>query len=190
LVESGALTHLDRSVLHHLAIWPQTTRHGLIDIRSVFVPELRWTTTGTLVALWTYPASPLASLLIVGVCGWVLARRGGVRAAWSVLALWVAANAIELAGKLVIDRPGWRYGLRDSYPSGHTIRACAVAAVLAWTWRRAGAPALLWASTVPLALVLLGDHTPTDVIGGLFVAVFLIALWRGRIRARMWGTTA
>jgi membrane-associated phospholipid phosphatase len=44
-----------------------------------------------------------------------------------------------------------------------------------------GVAATAWALLVPVALVLLGDHTPTDVVGGVALAACLIALWRGRL---------
>ena len=149
-----------------------------MHLRAVFLPETRSTLGGTLVGLWTYPASPFISLVVVLLCARFLERRAAV----AVVALWVVANAIELTGKLTITRPSIDVAnLRDSFPSGHTVRALVLAAVLAWTWRRAGAPALAWALTVPLALVALGDHVPTDVIGGALLAASLILLARSAL---------
>jgi membrane-associated phospholipid phosphatase len=50
-----------------------------------------------------------------------------------------------------------------------------LAAALAWTWRRTRL-ALVWAASVPVALVVHGDHTPTDVAAGALVAVGLLGL--------------
>ena len=179
LVWAGALSGLDNHAIHHWMPWAQPPgRHELVHLRAVFLPETRSTLGGTLVGLWTYPASPFISLVVVLLCARFLERRAAV----AVVALWVVANAIELTGKLTITRPSIDVAnLRDSFPSGHTVRALVLAAVLAWTWRRAGAPALAWALTVPLALVALGDHVPTDVIGGALLAASLILLARSAL---------
>jgi membrane-associated phospholipid phosphatase len=184
LVASGALSGADNYAIHHWMPWARFGPHRLVDLRSAFLPETRSTLGGTLVGLWAYPASPFVSLLLVVLCAWVLNRRGHRRAALAALALWLVADAIELLGKLVITRPNVDVGgLRDSFPSGHTIRAFVIAAVVAWTWRRAGWIALLWALAVPFALVALGDHVPTDVVGGAVLAGCLISAFRTPIRA-------
>jgi membrane-associated phospholipid phosphatase len=41
-------------------------------------------------------------------------------------------------------------------------------------WRRAGRPALAWAVGVACALVAIGDHVPTDVLGGALLAAALV----------------
>lgn len=169
LVWAGAFTHVDRFAVHHLMPWPQFGRHHLIRIGTLFKPETRSTLGGTLVALWTFPASPFVSGLIVLFCSWRLK---------SVvpLAIWVAANVIELAGKLIVSRPYvGEPGFAGSFPSGHTVRAFVTAAVVTWTWRRARIPAFAWAVGVAVALVAIGDHVPTDVAGGFLLAVALIA---------------
>jgi membrane-associated phospholipid phosphatase len=174
LVWAGALGGFDNHAIHHWMPWARPPgEHRLVSLRSAFLPETRSTLGGTLVGLWVYPASPFLSLLIVLLCARFLERR----AAFAVVALWVVANAIELAGKLTITRPPVDIAnLRDSFPSGHTVRALVLAAGLAWTWRRTGPVAVAWALTVPFALVALGDHVPTDVIGGALLAACLILL--------------
>ena len=181
LVATGVLTSLDEHAVAHWMPWLRPSRPRLIHVAAVFVPQTRPTLGGTLVALWTYPASPFVSMLIVAACAYAVRRRGSPGAAISLCALWIVANVLELTGKAVIERPPVGVaGFRHSYPSGHAIRACVVAAGIAWTWRRAGPAAAAWALTVPVALVLLGDHTPTDVVGGLALAACLIALWQER----------
>jgi len=176
LVWVGALSGLDNHAIHHWMPWARPPgKHQLVSLRSAFLPETRSTLGGTLVGLWAYPASPFLSLVIVLVCARFLERR----AALAVLALWLVANAVEVAGKLTVTRPSIDVAnLRDSFPSGHTVRALVIAAALAWTWRRAGPVALAWALTVPFALVALGDHVPTDVIGGVLLASCLILATR------------
>jgi hypothetical protein len=168
LVWTGVFTSLDRYAVHNLMPWAHFGPHRLIQVTSVFKPQTESTLAGTLVALWTYPASPFVSGLIVLFCTW---RRWNP---WFV-GLWIAANAIELVGKLVVTRPSvGEPGFSDSFPSGHTVRAFVTAAVLAWTWRRAAVPALVWAAGVACALVAIGDHVPTDVIGGALLAAALV----------------
>ena len=164
----GTFTWLDRYAVHHWMPWAHFGRHHLIQVASVFKPQTESTLGGTLVALWTYPASPFVSGLIVLLCAWRLRSV-------TPLALWVAANAIELLGKLVVSRPSvGEPGFSSSFPSGHTVRAFVTAAVVAWVWRRAGAPAFAWAVGVACALVAIGDHVPTDVLGGALLAAALI----------------
>jgi membrane-associated phospholipid phosphatase len=183
LVATGVLTSLDEHAVAHWMPWLRPSRPRLIHVAAVFVPQTRPTLGGTLVALWTYPASPFVSVLLIAGCAYAALRRGSRRAAISLCALWIVANVLELIGKAVIERPPVGIAsFRHSYPSGHTIRACIVAAAIAWTWRRAGGVATAWALTVPVALVLIGDHTPTDVAGGLALAAFLIALWPQQAR--------
>ena len=176
MVWAGAFTSLDHYAVGHLMPWAHFGPHHLIEVASVFKPQTEGTLGGTLVALWTYPASPFVSGLIVLICTW---RR---RTPW-FLVLWVAANAIELAGKLIVTRPSVGVsGFSDSFPSGHTVRAFVTAAVLYWTWRRAGPPAVLWAVGVACALVAIGDHVPTDVIGGALLAAALVPVAANYVR--------
>jgi membrane-associated phospholipid phosphatase len=174
LVAHGTFHGADRYAVGHWMPWLQGKSHPLVTVSTLFVPETRWTLGGTLVALWTYPASALPSALIVGLVAW---RLRDLRPAL----LWVAANAVELAGKGIVERPALyahgRHvtGFDHSLPSGHTMRSLVVAWSLAALWRR-GRLAYAWALTVPVALVVLGDHVPTDVVaGGLaFLALALL----------------
>lgn len=156
--------------------WARFGHHRLIDFGSVFTPQTEHTLGGTLVALWTYPASPFISGLIVLICAWRLRSV-------TPIVLWLAANAVELAGKLIVHRPSvGEPGFSDSFPSGHTVRAFVTAAILAWTWDRAGLPAVIWAVGVACALVAIGDHVPTDVIGGALLAGCLVSFARSPAR--------
>jgi len=171
LVWAGVFTSFDRYAVHHWMPWAHFGPHHLVQVGGVFKPQTESTLGGTLVGVWTYPASPFISALDVLACAWVLPRREG----FAAIALWVIANAVELLGKLVVNRPSvGEPGFSDSFPSGHTVRAFVVAAVLAWTWRRGALPAYGWAVGVAVALVALGDHVPTDVIGGALLAAALV----------------
>jgi membrane-associated phospholipid phosphatase len=171
LVAAGAFHGADQYAVSHWMPWLQRKSHPLVQVSTLVVPETRWTLAGTLVALWTYPASLLPSALVAGYAAW---RLRDARPA----VLWLAANALELAGKLLVERPALfahgRHvtGFDHSLPSGHTLRSLVVAWSLAALWRR-GRLAYAWALSVPFALVVLGDHTPTDVVAGVLAFVFV-----------------
>jgi membrane-associated phospholipid phosphatase len=174
LVDAGVFHGADQYAVRHWMPWLQGKSHPLVEIGTLVVPETRWTLGGTLVALWTYPASLLPSALVAGYAAW---RLRDARPA----VLWAAANAVELAGKLLVERPALyahgRHvtGFDHSLPSGHTMRSLVVAYSLAALWRR-GRYAYAWALTVPVALVALGDHTPTDVVAGLLAVAGMYAI--------------
>ncbi len=122
----------------------------------------------------------LVSFVLVLAASLALARRSRPRQAASWLGAWLAGNVVEVVGKAIVSRPALYagglhvVGFDRSYPSGHTIRALIAAAAAASVWPRFR-PLLAWALTVPVALVVLGDHTPTDIAGGLLLAVALVA---------------
>lgn len=178
LVDLGEFTWLDQYAVSHWMPWLEPQHHPMISISALLVPQTVSSTFGTIVDVWTYPAAVVPSGVVVVL---LLVRSGWAAAVWAVL--WIAANAVELAGKLIVERPNLTFhgvhvaGLDHSLPSGHTLRALVIAAAVAATWRR-GLPALLWAATIPVALVALGDHTPTDVVAGLLAFTALYAAIR------------
>lgn len=175
LVAAGALHGLDHYAVSHLMPWLEPRRTAKVTLRSLTLPRIHGSLGRTLVELWTYPAAVVPSLVLVLACP--------SRLAW--LGVWLVGNAVEVAGKLAITRPALYAGrvhvtaFDNSLPSGHTIRAFVVAGAVAASWR-AGRSALAWAVGVPFALVALGDHTPTDVAAGAFVAAALLACARLR----------
>lgn len=172
LVGHGVFHRLDEHAVRHWMPWLSVGRGHLVSIRGLFLPlVVHGSLAGSLVDLWTYPASLFVSAVVVLVCARLL--RG--RAAVLLLALYLAANAVELAGKIVVERPalytarGMHIASFDhSLPSGHALRAFVVATALAWTWRR-GRLAFVWAATIPFALVALGAHAPLDVVTAVLV---------------------
>jgi len=77
------------------------------------------------------------------------------------------------------------YNLYAAFPSLHAGFPV-VAAAAAWSQnRKAGALLWVWALIVWVAVVYLGEHYVTDVIGGVVYAALAIAIVRG-FTARMW----
>ena len=151
-----------------------------------------------LVDLVTYPASILVSALVFGVAGLVLWRRGSRTVAVVCWATWFVANALEAATKLALPKPalhreqdGVTYHVvpfDHSFPSGHTVRAVLLAALVALVWRRFAWPAAVWAVlVVPVCLVAGSSHVPSDVAGGLLfglLVVLVVAAVLGSDRVR------
>jgi membrane-associated phospholipid phosphatase len=180
VVDAGGLRHLDQHAASHWMPWLVPDDHGT-TIAGLTLPQTTWSLGGSLVDVWTYPAAVLPSALLVLAAALALRRSGRAGAAGAWAGAWLAANAVEVAVKAAVERPTLHSssgidltGLDHSYPSGHALRALVAAAALTAAWRRA-APALVWALSVPVALVVLGDHTPTDVAGGVLLAVSIIA---------------
>jgi membrane-associated phospholipid phosphatase len=183
-VDCGRLAHFDQYSVSHLMPWlgPTTKRTTLAHL---VVPEARHTLGGTLVALLVYPASFLVSGAIVLACALALARRDRWTPAVALCAGWLAVGAVEAAGKRLVTRPtlretswgshGYLPGFDHSLPSGHTMRALVVAAAVAAA-ARGGRLAYLWALSVPVALVAIGDHTVTDVDAGLGAGIAVVAV--------------
>jgi membrane-associated phospholipid phosphatase len=184
LVVAGVTNPLDRYAAEHWMLELSLTSHPLLTFSGLMLPNAGGTATETALAIWRYPASLLVSSLLLAGCAYALHRRGHTRAAVAWCITFAAVNAIELTGKIVLSRPTLRVpqgllpGYDHSFPSGHTVRALVVAAAIAFVWPRLRWPALVWGLTVPLVLVALSDHVPTDVVGGalLVVVVLLIAL--------------
>jgi membrane-associated phospholipid phosphatase len=186
LVLTGALTGIDDWAIDH--VMPALDPHshgGIVSGTGLWRPfplDAAW--WDKLLDLYLYPASFLVSAgIVVSTCA-VLARRGDAIAAVLWLAAWLGANAAELVGKLGIARPDvhWSNGPRPihvvpfdhSYPSGHSARAVVLAAVLAYAFPRLRFAAAAWVLLVPAALVVGGDHTVSDVVGGTLLGLLLV----------------
>jgi membrane-associated phospholipid phosphatase len=173
LVDHGVFHGVDQYAVDHWMPWLSRTHHPVVSLRALFVPAVvsrSW--LGTLVDLATYPASAFPSAVVVGLVALRVRRPLGTL----LVALWVAANVVELAGKLLVERPSLTRvyagepvhiaAFDHSLPSGHTLRAFVVATALAAAWRW-GRFAFLWAAAMPFALVALGAHAPLDVVAGV-----------------------
>jgi membrane-associated phospholipid phosphatase len=100
----------------------------------------------------------------------------------------VLANAAELVGKSVIERPVLHLGrvplhtFDTSFPSGHALRACLAAALVVAVARRAAWPVLLWVAVALPALVVTAAHTPSDVVGGVLLAALAVLAVRASLQ--------
>jgi membrane-associated phospholipid phosphatase len=182
LSATGVLNGVDQYAVEHLMPWLQVRHHPLVTFGGLTIPNVDPPAANIALELWKYPAAVLPSLLIVLAAARRLGRPAGV--VWC--ALWCAGNAIELAGKLSLRKPDlFRHtyhvsAFDTSLPSGHTIRALVLAGAVAAAWR-SGWLALVWATTIPFALVVSGAHVPSDVVTGAFVAMTLAA-WAPSVR--------
>ena len=182
LAATGALLSVDQYAVGHLMPWLEVRHHAFVTVGSLTVPSFEGPATNAALEIWTYPAAVVPSLVLVLVAASRLLRAD--RIAWC--ATWCVGNAIEVAGKLTLHKPALYHhtvhvsAFDTSLPSGHTIRAFIVAGALAAAWR-SGRIAYAWALTVPIALVVIGAHAPTDVVTGAFVALML-AGWAPNVR--------
>jgi undecaprenyl-diphosphatase len=118
----------------------------------------------------------IPAVVLVGVFLWPRSR-AAAGAAWWLAAALVLLSGLALGLKFTMPHPGpppefqrsvARFGVAVtqpfSFPSGHTMRtACLGFTVL----RRAPAAAALLIIAMMSALVYLGDHWMSDVLGGL-----------------------
>jgi membrane-associated phospholipid phosphatase len=125
----------------------------------------------------TPPAQSVLSFVVVGAVAFALHRRGRTEAAVLWLSALVLATTIEVVTKHALVRPPlYRDGAHvaafdSSWPSGHAARAAIIAAVLTVAWPRLRPVLALWLVATVVLLELAGIHTPTDLAGGLLLAV-------------------
>jgi membrane-associated phospholipid phosphatase len=179
LVAHGSFTQFDQYAVSNLMPWLRPPFHTGMQVSHLFAPRFGRTVGEAPLALATYPAGVLPSALVLVCCTVSLRRRGIGRAAVVWWTAWLVANAVEVVGKTIVVRPTLLgHGLHvvsydRSYPSGHMLRAAVLTAAVVYTWHRAW-PLVVWLPIVAVSLVVLGDHTPTDVAGGLLAAVALV----------------
>ena len=164
LVAAGAFTGIDQWAVDHLMpgasfnAKPSSLADALIPLWGT-----HWGNTYSVAAnIVTAPASFLVALAIVFWRSRVLA------------ALLVAGTAVETLCKHVLTRPELQHdgrhipGFDDSFPSGHSMRALIVAAIVIQPWGAA------WAVASIVLLQLAGWHTPTDIAGGLLLGALAL----------------
>ncbi len=171
LVAAGALTGFDQWACDHLMPIAGTGRTPSFLGSLVPLLQASWRPAGVAVTqIVTLPGQVLISLAIVAVGAWKLRAP-----AW--VAALLGATIIEVAIRQVLTRPALYSngvhltGFDSSWPSGHALRCAIVTAVIALAWPRARAVVAAWLVASAVLLVIAGFHTPTDVAGGLLLAV-------------------
>jgi membrane-associated phospholipid phosphatase len=179
LVASGATTGLDQWAVDHAMPLAgthsaaPTTLDSVIPFHHTYFHPLGVGVT----QIVTLPGQVVFSLLLVLVAAGALWRRGRVEAAVCLTAAWFVAVAMEVVFRHTLTRePLYRDGVHlvgfdMSWPSGHALRCAIVAAALAAVWPRLRLPLAIWLAAVVVLLELAGLHTPTDLIGGLLLAM-------------------
>lgn len=186
LVAAGTLTGIDQWAVDHLMPGRPGIQHESTLTEAV-VPLLHasWSPALDVVGnVVTLPAQVVIASVLAAGCCLLLWRRDRRRAAiaWSIA--WIAGNLVEVLTKSTLDRPLLHAGgvaltgLRSSYPSGHTLRALLLAAIVTAVWPAARRWAFLWAAATLVLLELDGFHVPSDIAGGLLLAALLILLAR------------
>ena len=177
LVAAGSANGVDRWAIDHAMPGAHFGAHKQ-TIAEALVPLLhvRWNGALHILAeLVTLPAAFLPSLLLVAVVVWRTKTY-----AWALL--WIAGNVVEELCKATLTRPAlFHHGLHiaafdNSYPSGHTIRAVLLAVMIP--------VARPWAVAAIVLLDVGGFHVPSDIAGGLLLALALLAARVGLARAR------
>lgn len=158
---AGGFRHLDARTLAHLS----ADRFGRPGNLADLVADL---------------GNPVPQVLLL-LAGLALALRGGRREeALAGLVIVLGADLTTALLKPALAAPridpvlGWAQVSGNAFPSGHTTAAFAMA--VAWTlfvpprWRRpVAATGFILASLVPLGVVVLRHHYPSDVLGGMLV---------------------
>jgi membrane-associated phospholipid phosphatase len=182
LVAAHALRPVDRYAIDHLQ--PFSPEHVAGTIAPALPQRaLRPILAGdrspaeAIAAIAFAPADSISALVLAGVAAAILLRR---RRPWRVAVTWVGAVGVGLAvegtGKLLVPQiqfspPSTTLGitLHNTYPSGHSMRAVIVAAMVTALWPRARSLAIAWVVYITAVLELGGLHVPSDIAGGLLV---------------------
>lgn len=188
LVADGRLTSIDQWAIDHAMPGAHFTAAKPTLVGAI-VPlwHVYWSPALHAVAdVVTLPAGILLATLVVALA--CLRLRG--RAAVALAAAYVIGNAVEELTKTALTRPALHHGALhllaydNSYPSGHTIRTVLVAATVAAAWPRARGWAAAWAVCSVAMIELAGLHVPSDIAGGLLLAVALLATTSAWTRTR------
>jgi membrane-associated phospholipid phosphatase len=160
-VAAGAFTGVDQWAVDH--VMPGAHFEGAqSNVLDALVPlagthwDSAWSVAAAVVAI---PGSFFVSLALVT---WRSRLLG---------ALVIGGTAVEALCKLVLTRPELHHGalhivaFDDSFPSGHALRVVLVAAAFASTW------SIAWAVATIALIQLAGWHTPSDILGGLLLAL-------------------
>ena len=164
LVAAGAFTGLDQWAVDHLMPGGSFTARepSLVDALVPLYATHWHDPWSVAVNVVTLPASFLIAIALVTWRSRLLA------------VLLLAAVAVETLCKELLDRPAIHHGslhivgFDDSFPSGHTLRTVIVAAAFLSPLSAA------WALASIVLIELAGWHTPTDIAGGIVLALLAL----------------
>jgi membrane-associated phospholipid phosphatase len=174
----GVFASIDRG---RLLFWDRPITETVVDLRSPSLDRL---------ARWVSRSGSTPVVLTAGVAGIALAARRSRAVAIVMFVVVATRPPFEWLVKEIVARPrpsGARLvaGTGFAYPSGHVLAAAAtwgfVPAIAGlylkrrWVWWCLTAAAFTVIGLVAWCRVWLGVHWPSDVIGGLAIAV--VALW-------------
>jgi membrane-associated phospholipid phosphatase len=139
-------------------------------------------TAGSLAEAVAFLADPLPLLLILAALCGIALRRGRPLDAAAAITVVVGANLTTQILKMLLAHPryqpvlGWDQIDPVAFPSGHATAAASIAVAFALVVpraRRRGAVAVGtgFVLAVGCSVVALGWHYPSDVVGGVLVAV-------------------
>ena len=172
-VAAGALTGVDQWACDHVMPLAGELTGGPPSSLESLVPlfHATWQPAGVAVAqIVTLPGQVVISSVLIAVGAWKLREP-----VWLIALLGVVI--VEVVLRHTVTRPAlYRNGvhitgLDSSWPSGHALRCALVAAVIAAAWPRARTALAAWLVASALLLTIAGFHTPTDVAGGLLLAL-------------------
>lgn len=199
----GRGTSVNRSAMNPARLFAALALCAVVTGVALLPASHRWDTA---ITAWIHrvapaPDRPAAALVFLGdaevmipavaLAGLLTGRRDPARTG---RALWLAAglagvSVIAFGLKYVIPHPGpplefqravlrWGVGVSQpfSFPSGHTARTAFLALS---ALRRAPVAAGTLVGAMMVALVYLGDHWTSDVLGGLCLAWACAELARG-----------
>jgi membrane-associated phospholipid phosphatase len=193
LVATGHMERIDQWSVNHLMpyqdrpVGQPTTIDQLMSPLSAVARPSNDAVARTLFAV-TLPVAPLPAAMIggLGVFALVGTMRRRRALAWAVIL--VSASVVEVAIKDLVERPLLQKfdaahgavvakdSFNHSFPSGHTVRGILLAMLLAEVAPRFRTALMIWVVAMSAALVVASMHTPSDVVGGVLVALLMIPL--------------
>lgn len=186
----GATALVSLAVLALLAAWARLASPVPWEVALLTAADLPPGPAKTIVdAINSVGNLPVWAVLVAVVAAAVGLLRGLVAAA--AVALSFAADLAALTIKVLTERTRPETAATEhffgadsfSFPSGHVVRAVALAAILVWLFapsaarlRLALAAAVVAGIVMGFARVSLGVHWPTDALGGLLLGIAWFAL--------------